>query len=138
MLFRSWISSTCIYSPISADAVQVRWSDPTCTGLYARHQQTHPCSISLPAMGSDCRTSVWHPRWDPLCSAAGAAERGDTFGAPRDFWEGLPSSPDHCGDRQGPSVGGPGLCMGKGEPVRREETSYAGHGGACLLPNRAT
>ena len=25
------------------------------------------------------------------------------------------------------------MCMGKGEPVRREETSYAGYEGACLL-----
>ena len=28
------------------------------------------------------------------------------------------------------------MCMGKGEPVRREETSYAGYEGACLLPLR--
>ncbi len=26
------------------------------------------------------------------------------------------------------------MCMGKREPVRREETSYAGYEGACLLP----
>ena len=26
------------------------------------------------------------------------------------------------------------MCMEKGEPVRREETSYAGYEGACLLP----
>ncbi|XP_046787679.1 uncharacterized protein LOC121112000 isoform X6 [Gallus gallus] len=78
------------------------------------------------------------PSWRAASAAwrlpAGPAERGDTFGTPRDFWEGLPSSPDHCGDRQGPSVGGPGVCIGKGEPVRREETSYAGYEGACLLP----
>ena len=61
------------------------------------------------------------------------AETGDTFGTPQDFLEGLPSSPDHCRDRQGPSIGGPGMCMEKGEPIRREETSYAGYEGACLL-----
>lgn len=73
-------------------------------------------------------------RIDPLCSAAGSVERGDTFGAPQDFLEGLPSSPDHCRDRQGPSIGVSGMCTEKGVPVRREETSYAGYEGACLLP----
>ena len=73
-------------------------------------------------------------RVDPLCSAVGSVERGDAFGAPQDFLEGLPSSPDHCRDRQGPSIGVSGMCIEKGVPVRREETSYAGYEGACLLP----
>ena len=51
---------------------------------------------------------------------------------PQDFLEGLPSSPDHCRDRQGPSIGVSGMCTEKGVPVRREETSYAGYEGACL------
>ena len=77
-------------------------------------------------------------RIDPLCSAAGSVERGDTFGAPQDFLEGLPSSPDHCRDRQGLSMGEPGMCMEKGEPIRHEETSYAGYEGVCLLLPRDT
>ena len=48
-------------------SVQVRWSDPPCTREYARHQETHACSISLPAMGSDWRTSTPH-RPPPLCT----------------------------------------------------------------------
>ena len=88
---------------------------------------------------------VWFPqvnlatRMDPLCSAAGSVERGDTFGAHQDFLEGLPSSPDHCGDRQGPSIGGSGMCIEKGgackvwgNVLRRVWRSV------CLLPPRGT
>ena len=71
---------------------------------------------------------------DPLCSAVGSVERGDTFGAPQDFLEGLPSSPDHCRDRQGPSIGVSGTCIEKVVPIRREEgmKSYAGYEGAYV------
>ena len=31
-------------------------------------------------------------------------------------------------------MGEPGMCMEKGEPIRHEETSYAGYEGPYLLP----